>query len=152
MKQAVTKGMIQPLLRRMASITSNTRAMPKNTSQGKGVVLRSPKSSPPRIKYTTTATDRTVASKSHHMMRWRYFCAMGKTRKLKPSTKPTWMGRSHCVEKTAYAVYRWKADINTATRVMQVATQPLNLLAAPSSASTNSSAFFSASALTASGL
>ena len=40
-------GMIQPLVRRMASSTSTISAMPKAMSQGAGEVLRSVKSSPP---------------------------------------------------------------------------------------------------------
>ena len=36
-----------------------------------GEVLRSVKSSPPWIRYTTIATDSAQASQSHHMTRWR---------------------------------------------------------------------------------
>ena len=69
MKHRVTKGMIQPLVRRIASSTKSTREMPKNTSQGNGEVLRSPKSSPPLIKYATTAMASAAAIKSHHINR-----------------------------------------------------------------------------------
>ena len=40
-------GMIQPLVRRITSITMRISAMPKAMSQGSGEVLRSVKSSPP---------------------------------------------------------------------------------------------------------
>jgi hypothetical protein len=50
MKQRVTTGITQPLVRRMASSTSTISATPKKMSQGSGDVLRSVKSSPPRIR------------------------------------------------------------------------------------------------------
>lgn len=47
MKKAITMGMIQPEVRRVASITSAISATPKTMSQVLGMVLRSVKSSPP---------------------------------------------------------------------------------------------------------
>ena len=71
MNALVIAGMIQPLVRRMTSITIRISATPKKMSQLFGEVLRSVKSSPPWIRYTATATDSSASTQSHHMMRWR---------------------------------------------------------------------------------
>ena len=49
MKASVITGMTHPVLRRIASSTSTINAMPNAMSHGSGEVLRSVKSSPPRI-------------------------------------------------------------------------------------------------------
>jgi hypothetical protein len=49
-EHSVMIGITQPLVRRMASSTSTISATPKAMSQSSGEVLRSVKSSPPRIR------------------------------------------------------------------------------------------------------
>ena len=89
MNALVIAGMIQPLVRRMTSITMSIRATPKKMSQLSGAVLRSVKSSPPWIRYTATATDNSARNQSHHMMRWRKRGATGNTRNPRNSTQAT---------------------------------------------------------------
>jgi hypothetical protein len=49
-KQIVTNGMIQPVVRRIASSTSSDRATPNTMSQSFGTMERSKKPSPPTIR------------------------------------------------------------------------------------------------------
>src|SRR6185295_3568371 len=103
----------------------------------------------PAIRYAATAIASAEAIQSHHITRWRKRGDTGNTRKHRNSTNATCTGRSVCVGTIAYAVYRWNADITNATPTTNACSQPLNLLAAPSSASMNSSALCNASSLTA---
>ncbi len=93
----MTMGMIQPEVRRVASITRKTSATPITMSQVPGLVLRSVKSSPPRTMYAMTATDSRASTTSNHMSRCRNRRATGIIMKVRNRMRPTCRPRSRSV-------------------------------------------------------
>ena len=140
--------MIQPDVRRHASSTSSTKAVPNTTSAFEGVVLRSQKSSPPCSRYTIVATPTAAQATSHHIRRLRYRAAIGKSRKTSSRMNPTCTGRSTCAGTISSAAYMWKTLITTSRNVVRCPSQPRNRLTAPSSSSMKASARLSCSSVT----
>ncbi len=89
--------MIQPEVRRVASITSTMSATPKIMSQVSGLVLRSVNASPLQIIQPITASDSSASSTSHHMRRWRKRFATGNIMNDRKRTSATWTPRSSSV-------------------------------------------------------
>ena len=85
--------MIQPDVRRVASITSTMSATPKIMSHVSGLVLRSVNASPLKIIQPITASARSASRTSNHMRRWRKRFATGNIMNERKSTSATWTPR-----------------------------------------------------------
>ena len=64
-------GMIQPVVRRIASRMRSIRPTPKTMSQVSGRIERSKNASPPAMRYAAVEMPAAASSQSQSMMRWR---------------------------------------------------------------------------------